>query len=336
MGFGTFAKILVKIGKIKLGSMPVLLAPMEDATDMPFRLLCREMGASMVYSEFIAAEGLVRDIERSCRKLIFKEEERPIGIQIFSHDIENVKQAAVVAEAANPDLIDLNFGCPVKKVVARGGGAALLKDVPKMVQMAAEVVKQSKIPVTAKTRLGWDDKTKNIVEVAERLQDVGICALTIHGRTRMQLYKGEADWTLIGEVKNNPRMQIPIIGNGDICSGADAKRRFDETGVDAVMIGRAAIGNSWLFREVRNYLDKNIDTPPPSFFERIELCKRHFNMVMDYKGERTAVSEMRKHYKHYFKGIPSFKPLRIDLLTAKTAEEVQVIFEIISEMAGKE
>ena len=309
---------------------------MEDATDMPFRMLCKEMGASMVYTEFIAAEGLVRNIERSCCKLDYKEEERPIGIQIFSHDIESVVKAAAQAEAANPDLIDLNFGCPVKKVVARGGGAALLKDVPKMVQMATEVVKQSKLPVTAKTRLGWDDKTKNIVDVAERLQDTGICALTIHGRTRMQMYKGEADWTLIAEVKNNPRMHIPIIGNGDVKSGPEAAKRFRETGVDAVMIGRAALGNPWVFREVRSYLDKGEEAAPPTFRERMEMCRRHFNWVLEYKGEHAAVVDLRKHYKQYFKGIPSFKPVRIDLLTAKTVEEVLVIFDIIAELAGKE
>ena len=326
---------MVKIGKIELGPQPVLLAPMEDATDMPFRMLCKEMGASMVYTEFIAAEGLVRNIARSCSKLDYREEERPIGIQIFSHDIDSVVRAAAHAEEANPDLIDLNFGCPVKKVVARGGGSGLLKDVPKMIRMTEEVVKNAKVPVTAKTRLGWDDKTKNIVDVAERLQDAGICALTIHGRTRMQMYKGEADWTLIAEVKNNPRMKIPIIGNGDIKSGPDAAMRFRETGVDAVMIGRAALGNPWLFREVRNYLDKGEELPLPSFSERMEMCRRHFNWVLEYKGEHAAVVDLRKHYKQYFKGIPSFKPVRIDLLTAKTVEEVLLIFDIIAEMAGK-
>ncbi len=273
----------MKIGTLELGDFPVLLAPLEDITDSAFRVICRRFGASMVYTEFISSEGLVRDARKSNDKLIFREEERPLGIQIFGSDPEAMKQAAIRAARANPEVIDINFGCPVRKVAMKGAGAALLKDVPLMVKITREVVRSTTIPVTVKTRLGWDDSQKNIVGIAEQLQDTGIAAITIHGRTRAQLYSGIADWTLIGEVKNNPRMTIPVIGNGDITDAALAFRMRDRFGVDAVMIGRAAIGNPWIFRDIKHYLATGQILSAPDIHERVKICRIHLEKSVEYR-----------------------------------------------------
>ncbi len=319
----------VKIGNIDLGETPLFLAPMEDVTDPPFRHLCKLFGADMMYTEFISSEGLIRDAAKSVKKLDFEEEERPVGIQIFGHDIQSMVEAARYAERANPDLIDINFGCSVKKVVKKGAGAGILNDIPKMVRMTAAIVKAVHLPVTVKTRLGYDEQHKEIVDIAERLQDVGIAALAIHGRTRTMRYSDPADWTLIGEVKNNPRMHIPIIGNGDIKDPVSAKYFKDTYGVDGLMIGRAVYGNPWIFRDIKHYFATGELLPPVSMAERINIVTRHLERSVVWKGERTGILEIRKHWGHYFKGFPGFKPYRIRLMQAQTADEIKEILQEI-------
>lgn len=320
---------MAKIGNIDLGEFPLLLAPMEDVSDPPFRALCKELGADVMYTEFISSEGLIRDAAKSVQKLDILEYERPIGIQIFGNDIESMKKATEVTEAANPDIIDINYGCPVKKVACKGSGAGILQDIPKMVKMTAEIVKSTKLPVTVKTRLGWDENTKYIVEVAERLQDVGIQAISIHGRTRKQMYKGEADWSLIGDVKNNPRMNIPVFGNGDVYTPEIAVEKKENYGVDGVMIGRASIGYPWIFREIKHFMETGEHLPPPTFDERLTAAERHLDMSIKWKGEKLGIVEMRRHYTNYFKGIPHFKEHRIKLVTQNTAEDLNQTFEEI-------
>ena len=322
----------MKIGNTDLGKLPVILAPMEDITDPPFRLICREMGASAVITEFIAADGLIRDVGKSIRKLEFNEAERPLGIQLFGSATDSMLNAAYLAEEANPDFIDLNFGCPVRKIVNKGGGAALLQDITLLLDITSTIVKSVNKPVTVKTRLGWDDNSKIIVDLAERLQDLGIAALTIHGRTRAQMYSGQADWTLIGEVKNIPRMHIPIIGNGDITSVETAINASDKYGVDGIMIGRAAVGNPWLFRDIRDFLLTGTIPSPPDLNEKLAICRRHLADSIAWKGEITALLEMRRHYSHYFKALPDFKPYRMKLMTALNAGDV---FSILDEIGNQ-
>lgn len=322
---------MAKIGNIDLGDFPLLLAPMEDVSDPPFRAVCKEGGADLMYTEFISSEGLIRDAAKSRQKLDIFEYERPIGIQLFGGDIGNMVQSAEIATEVNPDLIDINYGCPVKAVACRGAGAALLQDIPKMVKMTEEIVKCTHLPVTVKTRLGWDDSTKNIVEVAERLQDIGIKALTIHGRTRVQMYKGSADWSLIGKVRENPRMNIPIFGNGDIDSPQKALEYKNRYGVDGVMIGRAAIGYPWIFNEVKHYIKHGERPLPPDMTERIRVTKKHLEFSIRWKGDRLGIFEMRRHYTNYFKGIPDFKPFRARLVEADTEAEVNGILEEVKE-----
>jgi nifR3 family TIM-barrel protein len=305
----------MKIGNTELGYQPVILAPLEDITDSAFRAVCRGFGADLVYTEFVSSEALVRQAVKSNNKMGFEKSERPIGIQIFGNNTEAMKQAAQLAELQNPDLIDINFGCPVRKVAMKGAGAALLKDIPLMLEITRAVVKAVKVPVTVKTRLGWDDQSKVIVDIAEMLQDTGIQALTIHGRTRAQLYSGQADWTLIGAIKNNPRIIIPVIGNGDITSPEIAADMFSRFGVDGIMIGRAAIGNPWIFRSVKTYLSSGKLTESPTLAQRIDTCIEHLDKAIEKKGERQALLEMRKHYAGYFKGVPDFKQTRVSLLT---------------------
>ena len=318
---------MAKIKDIELGEFPLLLAPMEDVSDPPFRKLCKEFGADVVYTEFISSEGLIRNAQKSAKKLDIYESERPVGIQIFGHNLESMLQTVEIVEASKPDFIDINFGCPVKKVVHKGAGAALLKDIPKMVRMAEAMVKRANIPVTVKTRLGWDHNSIVIVEVAERLQDVGIAALAIHGRTRAQLYKGDADWKPIAEVKNNPRMHIPIFGNGDINTPERAKLMRDEYGLDGAMIGRSSIGNPWFFREVKHFLQTGEHLQKPTISERVAVAKRHLEMATQWNGDLVGLLETRRHYASYFKGIPDFKAFRMQMVTAATKEEVFVIFE---------
>jgi nifR3 family TIM-barrel protein len=321
---------MVKIGQIELGEFPLLLAPMEDVSDPPFRAVCKEGGADLMYTEFISSEGLIRDAAKSKQKLDIFEYERPIGIQLFGGDIGNMVESAKIAEAVNPDLIDINYGCPVKAVACRGAGAALLQDIPKMVKMTEEIVKCTKLPVTVKTRLGWDDATKNIVEVAERLQDIGIKALTIHGRTRVQMYKGSADWTLIGKIKENPRMHIPIFGNGDIDSPEKAVEYRKRYGVDGMMIGRAAIGYPWIFREIKHFMATGEFLPSATLHERIKATRKHLDFSIQWKGDRLGIFEMRRHYANYFKGFPDFKPFRTRLVESDQYEEIIQILEEIS------
>lgn len=318
---------MVKIGNIQLDDFPLLLAPMEDVSDPPFRAVCKEGGADLMYTEFISSEGLIRDAAKSRQKLDIFEYERPIGIQLFGGDIGNMVQSAQIATEANPDLIDINYGCPVKAVACRGAGAALLQDIPKMVRMTEEIVKSTHLPVTVKTRLGWDDKTKNVVEVAERLQDIGIQALTIHGRTRVQMYKGTADWTLIGAIKDNPRMRIPVFGNGDIDSPAKALEYKNKYGVDGIMIGRAAIGNPWVFSEIKHYRKHGVVPPPPDMSERVRAVRKHLDFSIRWKGDKLGVFEMRRHYSNYFKGIPDFKPFRTRLVETIPVEEIYAILD---------
>lgn len=321
---------MAKIGDIELGEFPLLLAPMEDVSDPPFRALCKENGADLMYTEFISSEGLIRDAAKSVKKLDIFEYERPIGIQIFGNDIESMRQATEVTTQANPDIIDINYGCPVKKVACKGSGAGILQDIPKMVKMTAEIVKSTHLPVTVKTRLGWDESTKYIVEVAERLQDVGIKAISIHGRTRKQMYKGEADWTLIGEVKNNPRMHIPVFGNGDVDTPEKALENKNRYGVDGVMIGRASIGYPWIFNEIKHFMATGEHLAPPSLEQRVNAAKRHLEMSIKWKGEKLGVVEMRRHYANYFKGIPHLKEFRIKLVT-ETAPEL--LFHTLDEIS---
>jgi nifR3 family TIM-barrel protein len=320
---------MVKIGNIELPDFPLLLAPMEDVSDPPFRAVCKDNGADLMYTEFISSEGLIRDAIKSRHKLDIFDYERPIGIQIFGGDEEALALSAKIVEAVNPDLLDINFGCPVKKVALRGAGAGVLKDIDLMVRLTEAVVRSTSLPVTVKTRLGWDDNTKNIEEVAERLQDVGIKALSIHGRTRSQMYKGEADWTLIAKVKNNPRMNIPIFGNGDIDSPQKAVEYKNRFGVDGIMIGRAAIGYPWIFREIKHFVQTGETLAAPTIDERIEVCKKHLHKSVEWKGPIVGINEMRRHYANYLKGLPDIKPYRNKLVTLNTKEE---IFEVLDEV----
>ncbi|MBB6237598.1 nifR3 family TIM-barrel protein [Pedobacter sp. AK013] len=322
----------VKIGNIDLGEFPLLLAPMEDVSDPPFRYVCKKNGADMMYTEFISSEGLIRDAAKSIQKLDIFEYERPIGIQIFGGDIDHMREASEIASAAGPDLVDINYGCPVKNVVCKGAGSSLLQDIDKMVKMTEAVVKASHLPVTVKTRLGWDDNTKNVYEVAERLQDVGIQALTIHGRTRAQLYKGEADWSLIREIKRNPRIKIPIFGNGDVDSPEKAANWRMEYEVDGIMIGRAAIGYPWIFREVKHFFKTGEHLAGPTIEERIEVCRTHLDKSLEWKGPKTGIFEMRRHYANYFKGLPDFKPYRMRLVAEP---DINNIYSILEEVAEK-
>lgn len=327
--------ILVKIGNIELPDKPLFLAPMEDITDPSFRFMCKKFGVNMMYTEFISSDGLIRDGKKSLKKLDIFDYERPIGIQIYGHLIEPMVQAAKIAEEANPDLIDINFGCPVKKIAKRGAGAGMLQNVDLMVEMTNAIVKAVKLPVTVKTRLGWDEENKNIVEIAERLQDTGISALTIHGRTKAQMYKGIADWTLIGEVKNNPKIKIPIIGNGDINSPEKAKAYFEKYNVDGIMIGRAAVGRPWIFRDIIRYLETGEENTNPPIKEKVEWAKEQFQKSVEWKGERVGIFEMRKHFSNYFKGIPHFKEIRLKLVTSTDPEEILNLLEEISEKFGE-
>jgi nifR3 family TIM-barrel protein len=322
---------MVKIRTIELGDFPLLLAPMEDVSDPPFRALCKKHGADMMYTEFISSEGLIRDAVKSVQKMDIFEYERPIGVQIFGSDEESMVRAAQIIEQVKPDLIDINYGCPVKKVACKGAGAGLLQDIPKMVRLTKAVVNAVNVPVTVKTRLGWDDSTKNIVETAERLQDIGIEALTIHGRTRKQMYKGEADWSLIGEVKNNQRMRIPIFGNGDIDSPEKALQYKNIYGVDGIMIGRASIGYPWIFNEIKAFLSNGEHLNPPTFKERMEAIEEHLNFSIQWKGEKVGIAEMKRHYGNYFKGIPYFKTYKSALVMANELAEVQAIMTEIKD-----
>ena len=319
----------VRIGNIDLGEKPVLLAPMEDVTDPSFRYMCKHFGADMMYTEFISSDGLIRNAGKSVKKLNIFDNERPIGIQIYGHLIDAMVEAAKIAEEAKPELIDINFGCPMKKIARRGAGSGMMNNVPVIVEMTKAIVNSVKLPVTVKTRLSYDDEHKNIVDIAERLQDVGIKAITIHGRTRNQLYKGEANWELIGEVKNNARMFIPIIGNGDITSAEKAKQAFDTYGVDAIMIGRGAIGQPWIFKEVKHFLHTGEKLPHPTIEEITTLARQHLLRSIEFKGERGGILEMRRHFAHYFKGLPNFRETRIKLLTSLAVDE---IFQILDEI----
>lgn len=324
----------MKIAGIDLGNKPLFLAPMEDVTDPSFRFMCKEFGTDMVYTEFISSDGLIRDAAKSVAKLNISDAERPVGIQIYGHLIEPMVEAAKVAETARPDVIDINFGCPVKKIANRGAGSGMMRDVPLMVEMTRQIVEAVRTPVTVKTRLGWDEDNKNIADIALRLQDVGISALTIHGRTRAQLYKGEADWTLIGEVKNNPLIKIPIIGNGDIDSPAKAAEAFDRHGVDGVMIGRATYGRPWIFREIKHYLATGEILPQPGVIERVGIAKRHLLKSVEIKGEKVGVLEMRRHLSNYFKGLPDFKSTRLKLVTLYDIPEILSTLDYVAETWG--
>ena len=306
---------MVKIGHIELPDFPLLLAPMEDVSDPPFRALCKKHGCDLMYTEFISVEGLVRDADKSIQKLDIYDYERPIGIQIIGSDENHMRQAAEIVEQANPEILDINYGCPVKKGVNRMAGAGILQDIDRMVSLTKIIVESTELPVTVKTRLGWDDNTKYVVEVAERLQDVGIKAISVHGRTRKQMYKGEADWTLIGKIKENPRMHIPVFGNGDIDSVEKAVEYKNRFGVDGVMIGRASIGNPWIFREIKHFVHTGEYLEPPSIRERVEAAREHLQFSIAWKGPRLGVVEMRRHYTNYFKGLPGIKPFRQKLVT---------------------
>lgn len=325
---------MVKIGNIELPDFPLLLAPMEDVSDPPFRALCKEQGADVVYTEFISSEGLIRDAAKSTMKLDIYEKERPVGIQIFGANLDSMLKTVDIVEKSNPDIIDINFGCPVKKVVSKGAGAGILKDIDLMVKLTAEMVKRTHLPITVKTRLGWDHDSIKIVEVAERLQDVGCKAIAIHGRTRAQMYKGDADWKPIAEVKNNPRMHIPVFGNGDISSPERAMEMRDQYGLDGAMIGRATIGYPWFFREVKHFFKTGKHLPPPTMSERVEVARRHLQMAIAWKGERLGIVETRRHYTNYFKGIPHFKEYRLKMVTTDDAEGVFAVFDEVIEQFG--
>ncbi|WP_247234020.1 tRNA dihydrouridine synthase DusB [Telluribacter sp. SYSU D00476] len=323
---------MVKIGQIELGEFPLLLAPMEDVSDPPFRAVCKENGADLMYTEFISSEGLIRDAAKSVQKLDIFEYERPIGIQLFGSDVETMRSCAQIATKAGPDLIDINYGCPVKNVACKGAGAALLQDIPKMVRMTEAVVKATHLPVTVKTRLGWDESTKNIEEVAERLQDIGIQALTVHGRTRVQMYKGSADWTLIAKIKENPRIKIPIFGNGDIDTPEKALEYRNRYGIDGIMIGRASIGYPWIFNEIKHYFRTGEMMAPPTLAQRVEACRKHLEFSVRWKGEMTGILEMRRHYTNYFKGLNHFKPYRMRLVESLSYLELNSILDEISDV----
>lgn len=323
---------MVKIGPIEISDFPILLAPMEDVSDPPFRYICKLFGADITYTEFISSEGLIREAAKSIKKLEFTEFERPIGIQIFGHDIESMVRAARFAEEADPDIIDINYGCPVKKVAEKGAGSGILNDIPKMVRMTEAVVKAVCKPVTIKTRLGYDNHMKDIVEIAEKLQDTGIQAITIHGRTRVTRSSEPADWTLIGEVKKNPRMHIPVFGNGDVFSPEAAKYFRDTYHVDGLMIARGSYGNPWIFRDIKHYLATGEKLPVPDVRERVEICRIHLEKSVDWKGERVAINEIRKHYSDYFKGLPDFKPFKVALMEARSSDEVDHILQEIEKV----
>lgn len=328
---------MILIGNISLPEFPLLLAPMEDVSDPPFRAVCKDNGADLMYTEFISSEGLIRDAIKSRKKLDIFDYERPIGIQIFGGDEESLAMAARIVEVTNPDLLDINFGCPVKKVACKGAGAGVLKDLPLMVRLTEAVVRSTSLPVTVKTRLGWDETSKNIEEVAERLQDVGIQALSIHGRTRTQMYKGEADWTLIGKVRNNPRIKIPIFGNGDITSPEKALEYKNRYGVDGVMIGRAAIGYPWIFSEIKHFMETGEHLPPPDIEQRVEVCRKHLQRSFEWKGPVVGILEMRRHYANYLKGLPNIKEFRSKLVTLNSLEEINEVLDRILEVyAGYE
>lgn len=326
----------MKIDNIELGKYPVFLAPMEDVTDLAFRLMCKKFGADLVYTEFVSSDALIRQVNKSMQKLTICDEERPVAIQIYGRDVDSMTEAARIVEEVKPDIIDLNFGCPVKRVAGKGAGAGMLQNVPLMLDIVRSVVNAVKTPVTVKTRLGWDENSKIIVDLAEQLQDCGIKALTIHGRTRAQMYTGEADWTLIGEVKNNPRMHIPIIGNGDITTPERAKECFDRYGVDAVMIGRASFGRPWIFREVKHYLETGTPLPPLTFDERMDILREEVNQSVARLDEYRGILHIRRHLAAtpLFKGLPDFKQLRIAMLRADTVEELFEIFEQIKKQYG--
>ncbi len=321
----------MKIGTIELGERPVFFAPMEDVSDPSFRRLCKEFGADMMYTEFVSADGLIRDAAKSLRKLEIASYERPVGIQIYGKNPDAMVEAALRCQEANPELIDINYGCPVKKIAGKGAGAGLLQNIPLMLEITQKVVEATKIPVTVKTRLGWDENDKPILELAEQLQDCGIAALTIHGRTRSQMYKGEADWTLIGEIKKNPRIKIPIIGNGDVTTPEIAREKFENYGVDAIMIGRGAIGKPWLFKEIKHYLKTGELLPEITVKEKVELAKRHLQYSLEWKGDKTGVFEMRQHFSNYFKGLPDFKSTRIKLVTETDPEIILKILDDVAE-----
>jgi len=318
---------LVRIGNIELGEFPLLLAPMEDVSDPPFRAVCKEQGADMMYSEFISSEGLIRDAIKSLKKLDIFDYERPVGIQIFGGDEEAMALSARIIEATGPDVLDINYGCPVKKVVCKGAGAGVLKDIELMERLTKAVVRSTTLPVTIKTRLGWDDKTKNILEVAERMQDAGVQAITIHGRTRMQLYTGNADWSLIAKVKENPRINIPIFGNGDIDTPQKALEYKNRYGVDGIMIGRAAIGYPWIFREIKHFFATGEIMPPPTLEERLYACKKHLYGSIQWKGEKLGILEMRRHYASYLRGLPNVKEFRYKLVRRETPAELEEVFD---------
>ncbi len=334
----------MKIGNIDLGEKPLFLAPMEDVTDASFRYICKEFGADMMYTEFVSSDGLIRDAKKSLAKLVTYDYEKPVGIQIYGHIPDAMVEAAKMAEEASriaggagADVIDINFGCPVNKIAGRGAGSGMMREPDKLVEITRRIVESVKLPVTVKTRLGWDENSKIIVELAERLQDVGIAALTVHGRTRCQLYKGEADWTLIGKVKENPRMTIPIIGNGDITSAEGAKMAFDRYGVDGIMIGRATYGRPWIFKEIKHYLKYNEPMQPLTLDEKVELAKKHFKRSVELKGERVGVLEMRRHLSNYFKGINNFKETRLKLVTTNEPEKILELLDFIKvHFAGEE
>lgn len=332
----------MRIGDIDLGDKPLFLAPMEDVTDPSFRYICKEYGADMMYTEFVPSDGLVRDAEKALHKLVTYNYEKPIGIQIYGHIPDAMVEAAKMAEnaaqlagGAGPDVIDINFGCPVNKIAGRGAGSGMMRFPNKMIEITKRIVDAVRLPVTVKTRLGWDDDSKIIVDLAERLQDVGIKALTIHGRTRCQMYKGEADWTLIGEVKNNPRMYIPIIGNGDITTAQGAKEAFDRYGVDGIMIGRATYGRPWIFREIRHFLNTGEEMVPLTVNEKVELARKHFLKSVEIKGPRVGVLEMRRHLSNYFKALPDFKETRMRLVTENNPQQVLLLLDYVSGRWGE-
>jgi nifR3 family TIM-barrel protein len=322
------------IGDLDLGEQPLFLAPMEDITDPSFRFLCKKFGADVMYTEFISSDGLIRDGAKSVKKLDIFDYERPMGIQLYGHIIESMVEATHRAVEAKPEIIDINYGCPVRKIANRGAGAGMLANIPLMMEMTRAIVKASPLPVTVKTRLGWDEQQKVIVEVAEQLQDLGIAALTIHGRTRAQMYKGKADWTLIGEVKNNPRMKIPVIGNGDITTPLEAREAFDRYGVDGIMIGRAAVGKPWLFRHVKHYLLTGKLLDPPTVSDKVDMARLQFTKSLEVKSEPVGIYEMRRHLSNYFKGLPHFKEMRLRLLTTLEKEEIFSMLEEIREKYG--
>lgn len=323
---------MVKIGNLELGDYPLLLAPMEDVSDPPFRAVCKQNGADLMYTEFISSEGLIRDAAKSVQKLDIFDYEKPIGIQIFGNEIESMREAAEIVEEAKPDILDINYGCPVNKVACKGAGAGILLDIDKMVSMTAEIVKAVKIPVTVKTRLGWDNDTIRIVEVAERLQDVGIQAISIHARTRKQMYKGEADWSYLNLVKDNPRLHIPVFGNGDIDTPERAAEYKAKYNVDGMMIGRASIGYPWIFNEIKHYLSTGEKLAAPTLDERIAVAKKHLDFSVEWKGEKLGILEMRRHYTNYFRGMPNFKQYRTEMVTSDTYDEVCTILDQVAKV----